>query len=628
MHTPYVIVSEKYQMMMSLCKALLTAWVGFSLLCLTQIASSAPIDVRHAQKIASEHLQRVHPLRAEARKVKLLRTNKGLPTRGEKQADYYVFGALQGQGWVLVAGDDALPPVLAYAPKGEFPEELHPEFASVLDKYQHLVKQARLHTGGMQKSPILSPTEEIKPLLDKIRWSQHRPYNQLLPIRTNPKTGEPVQAPTGCGATAIAQVMRYHAWPPKGRGSVTYLGKTIDFSQELPYAWTEMLGHYTKGKYSDAQGEAVARLMHDVGYAAHMKYGAFESGAPPRAMFEALRRYFNYAPTLRYYVISHHSLAESLRILIDELKAGRPVPMDGSTIYNAPHAFVCDGYDGQGLFHINWGWGGDADGYFLIHSVETGNGGGKESYYNLVYGMLIGMQSPARVPNAKEMKEFHCTQALQITTGRFSKKELLTCHVAGIVNQAYSPIVGTHAVILKDAHGKQIHQAHDTTKPFLLKGGQERFRIGKVEIDPKPLKLGKYYLRPAVYDRVDKEYVEATQDPTQKLFSITVTENDVIVAEEEAKPQLSFEVTPVTAPLGGMTTFHLKIANSGTQPYICPIALTLSESQNAPEITDPKTLPFLAWMRIDPGTIEGRTLAIKMPSAGTQHYIHFYYRKE
>ena len=123
--------------MMCYNKALRLLLWGLVLFLTSQIATAAPIDVQRAARLASEQLQRLHPLRGSALQVKLLRTSHGHATRGNAQADYYLFGAKQGEGWVLVAGDDAIAPILAYSPKGHFPETLQPELQSVLKQYQH-----------------------------------------------------------------------------------------------------------------------------------------------------------------------------------------------------------------------------------------------------------------------------------------------------------------------------------------------------------------------------------------------------------------------------------------------------------------------------------------------------------
>lgn len=604
----------------------LLSW-GLVLFLTSQIATAAPIDVQRAARLASEQLQRLRPLRGSTPQVKLLRTSHGHATRGNTQADYYLFGAKQGEGWVLVAGDDAIAPILAYSPEGHFPETLQPELQSVLSQYQHLVQEVRRNPATAPVVPILSPSEAVSPLLHNLRWSQFRPYNQLLPLRTA-ANGEQKRAPTGCVATAVAQVMRYHAWPPRPQGKVIHAGLEIDFDSEPDYAWGDMLGVYGGNSYSEAQGKAVARLMRDVGYAAKTTYKAEESSAHPREAFEALRRHFQYAPTLRYYVTTYHDVAEWQRLLIDELKAGRPVPMDGVTIAHAQHEFVCDGYDGQGLFHINWGWGEASDGYYLLHAVGTGDGGdGKGMLYNFIYGMLVGMQSPAKVPHAQEMKEFYAPKDLDISLGTFAESKTFTCTIHGLLNEAYSPVVGTLAVVLKGADGAVVYKAHAAGAPFLLKGSKGSFETRTVDLDLKEVAQGTYTLHPAFYEPATDTYTVAMQDQVKrKIFTVTVGERGIVLAEGTRAPQLTFKVTPAVLKKGEKTAFQLSITNTGTQPYLCPIAMCFAASEEIPAIADARALPFLAWMRIDLGTTTTRSFSAVVPHDAA--YLHFFYNAQ
>ena len=425
------------------------------------IAEAAPISVQHAAQLAATHLQLIRRVRSSAQEVRLLYTSSGRPIRGKQNtSDYYVFGAARGTGWVVVAGDDVVSPILAYSKDNVFPQVISPEFQAVLDSYAQLVQKTRENAADVYTAPVLAPDDVVEPLLAKIRWSQFAPYNWYSPMRWSPKDNVEKHAPTGCVATAVAQVMRYYAWPPRGHGKVKHLDKEIDFATEAPYNWKAMIGDYAEQAYTQEQGNAVARLMRDVGYASRMKFQVDESSTTPHYAFEALRRNFYYAKTLRHYITDEHSTVEWQRLLIDELKAGCPVPMGGMTIVNTAHEFVCDGYDGQGYFHLNWGWGGQSDGYFLLQSVGTGDGGTNGMLYNFAGSMIIGMQPLVNAPDAKELKEVYCDRNLKIELGRFPKSKQLLCIVEGMYNRAFSPIVGNYAVVLMQHDGQQVYTTY------------------------------------------------------------------------------------------------------------------------------------------------------------------------
>ena len=590
------------------------------------IAEAAPISVQHAAQLAATHLQQIRRVRSSAQEVRLLYTSSGYPIRGKQNtSDYYVFGAARGTGWVVVAGDDVVSPILAYSKDNIFPQVISPEFQAVLDSYAQLVQKTRENAADIYTAPVLAPDDVVEPLLAKIRWSQFAPYNWYSPMRWSPKDNVEKHAPTGCVATAVAQVMRYYAWPPKGHGKVKHLDKEIDFATEAPYNWKAMIGDYTAQAYTQEQGNAVARLMRDVGYASRMKFQVEESSTTPHYAFEALRRNFYYAKTLRHYITDEHSTVEWQRLLIDELKAGRPVPMGGMTIVNTAHEFVCDGYDGQGYFHLNWGWGGQSDGYFLLQSVGTGDGGTNGMLYNFAGSMIIGMQPLVNAPDAKELKEVYCDRNLKIELGRFPKSKQLLCIVEGMYNRAFSPIVGNYAVVLMQHDGQQVLQAHTSTPPILMKSNKRIFGEQTVALNLKDLPVGKYTLHAAIYETATKDYIVANRRWNEKrIFAVEVTEDALIVSEEEMKPKLTISVTPSEVRPGRIATFRLTVKNSGTQTYYCPLAAMLTSSEQTPEITSALALPFLSYMRIDPGTTEERIFTVQMPQSSVQ-YIHFFY---
>ena len=592
----------------------------------TSIAEAAPISVQHAAQLAATHLLQIRRVRGSAQEVRLLHTSSGRPIRGKQNtSDYYIFVAARGTGWVVVAGDDVVSPILAYSKDNVFPKVISPEFQAVLDSYAQLVQKMRENATDVYTPPVLAPDDVVEPLLAKIRWNQFAPYNWYSPMRWSPKDNVEKHAPTGCVATAVAQVMRYYAWPPKGSGKIKHLDKEIDFASEAPYNWQAMIGDYATQAYTQEQGYAVARLMRDVGYASRMKFQVDESSTTPHYAFEALRRNFYYAKTLRHYITDEHSTVEWQRLLIDELKAGRPVPMGGMTIVNTAHEFVCDGYDGQGYFHLNWGWGGESNGYFLLQSVGTGDGGTNGMLYNFAGSMIIGMQPLVNAPDAKELKEVYCDRNLKIELGRFPKSKQLLCIVEGMYNRAFSPIVGNYAVVLMQHDGQQVLQAHTSTPPILMKSNKRIFGEQTVALNLKDLPVGKYTLHAAIYETATKDYIVANRRWNEKrIFAVEVTEDALIVSEEDMKPKLTISVTPSEVHPGRIATFRLTVKNSGTQTYYCPLAAMLTSSEQTPEITSALTLPFLSYMRIDPGTTEERIFTAKMPQSSFQ-YIHFFY---
>ncbi|MBQ0021307.1 MAG: C10 family peptidase, partial [Bacteroidales bacterium] len=229
--------------------------------------------------------------------------------------------------------------------------------------------------------------ESVEPLLGGILWAQNDPYNRLCP--TVP--GSDTKCATGCVATATAQVMKYHQWPKQGAGQNSYVSLTnqfelsADFSQSI-YDWDNMLDDYSKG-YTEQQGNAVARLMSDIGIAENMDYDQ-ESGTETYYATYALATFFGYSKEAQMIQRDYYNYAEWNDLLKKELAASRPVVIGGSQKTNAVlgHEFVLDGYDKDGMYHINWGWGGMSNGYYDINILcpkHQGTGGSNAGYPGL-----------------------------------------------------------------------------------------------------------------------------------------------------------------------------------------------------------------------------------------------------
>lgn len=231
-----------------------------------------------------------------------------------------------------------------------------------------------------------SQRSAIEPLLST-KWNQKSPYDNLTPYINS------AHAPTGCVATAMAQIMKFHRWPVKGTGSssLSQYGLTADFENTV-YQWDKMLDTYTSNASADEEN-AVATLMMHCGVAAKMSYGSKESGATVTNAMKGLRQYFNYRGV--YLNRNDYPLHGWNQLIYDELINNRPVLYSGNNGYDNGHAFVCDGYDGQGFFHINWGWGGSYDGYFKLSSlIPSGIGtGGNSGNYSYKQYVLAGLES-------------------------------------------------------------------------------------------------------------------------------------------------------------------------------------------------------------------------------------------
>lgn len=294
---------------------------------------------------------------------------------------YFVFENAEGKGFTIVSGDDLMPEILGYSLQGQLSDrEMSTQFAWYLEQCAetakavanadpHVLRELAEARAFQQQATLTTP---ISPLLGETQWNQKEPFNNYCP-----KYNGSTLSVTGCVATAMAQIMYYHKYPEELPNDIpSYTTKTYKIPMEgegagYAYEWDNMLPVYGKNA-SDKSKHAVAMLMLHCGKAVQMDYGPSSGGWMAS---DALIQYFGYDPDLMQELYrGNFSISEWNTIICNELRAARPVYYRGQSS-SIGHAFVCDGYDGNGLFHINWGWGGFQDGYFDLCVLNPAKGG-------------------------------------------------------------------------------------------------------------------------------------------------------------------------------------------------------------------------------------------------------------
>ena len=306
---------------------------------------------------------------------------KNLRSDKTNNAPYYAFNL--EQGYVIVSGDDEMTELVGYAENGFFDaENVPPQMQLWLNGYAEYV--AAVQSGKAKARKILlsdSPSVVVEPLVST-KWNQDAPFNNFAPEYTDDNNNTQ-RCATGCAATAMAQIMKFHNWPEQGVGHYSYEHQSFgtissNFSEHV-YDWTNMIDRYNNGEYSNVQADAVALLMKDCGVSLNMNYGPV-SGASIYSYTPAFKNYFRYSS--RTVNRSGCETAEFTKIITDELQEGRPIIYCG-TGEDGGHAFVVDGYDTNYFLHVNWGWGGYSDGYFDMNYMDPtglGIGGGSGAF--------------------------------------------------------------------------------------------------------------------------------------------------------------------------------------------------------------------------------------------------------
>jgi hypothetical protein len=328
-------------------------------------------------------------------------------TTASGAAAVYVFDRPGAAGYLVVSADDVAAPLLGYSDSGEVSAPMPPQLQWWLKQYAAEIEQAsdadavRYVTMANRKPAGAVARKAIAPLLST-RWDQGAPYNDDCPSVSSPVMPNG-KAPTGCVATAMAQVMKYFNWPEKGAGTgkaTDSSGKSYAMDLGVTFSWNDMKAQYNEGNYTSPQASAVALLMKACGYAVGMKYGPSESGAGSVAIPSALVDNFGYDGGVRLCMRAYYGREEWEGMIYDNLAHVGPVLYTGTTNLGGGHAFVCDGYSTDGYFHFNWGWSGMYDGYYLLTALNPeGEGtGGFAGGYNIGQEVVLGICRPTGEP--------------------------------------------------------------------------------------------------------------------------------------------------------------------------------------------------------------------------------------
>lgn len=304
----------------------------------------------------------------------------------------YLFAPEDNSSFLLVSADDAVTPLLGYgATLADENGKFAPEFEYWLDFMSRRTESVVAHSGDAKVIERERPYREpVAPLL-KSTWSQTAPYNNLCPKEGSERTV------TGCVATAMAQTMRYFQWPEIGEGSIYYDAGSNHYSTAFDkwnYDFEHMLDAYS-GDEEKENWLPVARLMYLCGHSVKMNYGVDGSGALSYNVASALGSYFFYDKSVKYLERDYYILPDWEEMIYNNLVNVGPVIYNGQS-YIGGHSFVCDGYDKDGYFHFNWGWGGLSDGYFVLDvldPLEQGTGGSQSnSGFDFMQDIILGIR--------------------------------------------------------------------------------------------------------------------------------------------------------------------------------------------------------------------------------------------
>jgi hypothetical protein len=306
---------------------------------------------------------------------------------------YYIFN-FNDTGYIVVAADDAVPPILAYSFESSYSEnEQPPQFTAWMQQYARQIEFAingnkdsgiktkqewsQLSTNDPQKLSVFKG-REVQPFTTS-KWNQNAPYNCMCPADP---AGPGGHALAGCVPTAMGQIMYYYRWPETGIGSYTYTDSTygvqsVDFGSAT-YKWNNMKNSISKAN------TGIGELLYHLGVSCDLVYGPGASGMYNHKAAYSLRTYFKYSPQTQY-VFRDSTTLDWDSLIIAHLDRRMPLYYAGWSVPNINgHAFVCDGYQDSLFFHFNFGWGGSNNGYFYLDNLTPGG-----NNFNLAQELII-----------------------------------------------------------------------------------------------------------------------------------------------------------------------------------------------------------------------------------------------
>ena len=434
-------------------------------------------------------------------------------TTASRSDAYYVFNNDAG-GFVIIAGDDAVTPVLGYTSTGSFDAENLPDgLKDLLKSYERQIAALGDNYVANQTATRAAFTGEK--LLKTAEWNQYAPFNKYTPNNYV----------TGCVATAGAIVMKHHGYPAKGTGSHSYTwnGKTLTANFEHDYDWASMPAKYDGT--NDAAFDGVARLMADLGVAVEMQYAKNGSGAYIGNMISALQKYFGYSKlTHLAYIYDMEAEAWNAK-LRGEIDANRPILYSASDASAGGHSFIIDGYKDES-FSVNWGWGGYCNGFYQIGALNPESEGRPTGdKYNMGQTAVIGLQpsdGTEKISTMGFLKVSGQLQALNMNVTDVKKGQRGAIFSAPIGNTGDRSFTGEVVVALMNAKGEMREIV--ISKPFKLTDFAPGYYYSSLsfsiesKVDAEP---GDYLAIMAKEDG-SEEYIEL-YDPTFERMRLPAT---------------------------------------------------------------------------------------------------------
>jgi hypothetical protein len=366
----------------------------FSILGFFSILNAKEVPLNIAKKVASNfYAQSKSDAQINWEKLDLLKS--------DSKVDLYIFNSTTYNSFVIVSGEDNVNPIIAYSFDNIFEiDNLSPALQHFLNGYQQDINEVRKASRKQMESvakewqnlirgnsQAKNGAKNVAPMIST-EWGQGCYYNVSCPVDN---AGDCNRALVGCVATAMAQVIKYHEFPANGYGSHSYNHPkygtlSVNYANQN-YNYSNMpnsLSHIS----SSTQKQAIGDLSYHCGVGVEMNYGPNGSGSNNQFARDAMVKYFNYKSVASLEMAVDYSTIDWINKIKEDLDNGRPVlysAVDNST--NFGHAFILDGYQSTASFHVNWGWEGYNDGYFLLNSLDPATYN-FDGYHDAIFNLM------------------------------------------------------------------------------------------------------------------------------------------------------------------------------------------------------------------------------------------------
>ena len=534
------------------------------------LASADPITKAQALSIASKYINK--PILSG-------NSPKTRSSQDNEQPAYYIFTNPNDKKFVIISGESKLNELVGYGDKmTENPNDQPPYFKLFLKEYERVVKEVRSKaTATTPQRPI---KRKVEPLLT-CKWSQYDPFNKYTPLSNGQHT------PTGCVATATAQVMFYNKWP-KNRPQ-DYIASTGDDAKKSATYWWDEMKNTTNEMRTEQSRQAVGVLMYDIGKAVHMRYYIKGSDSNLQRACNALRDKFDY--TVRYLDKNFLPANDFLNEVMQEISDGYPVLVVGG-----PHAFVYDGYDEQGLIHTNWGWGGENDGYFDINIVTLNVSGfalNSGTFWDDISVVFAHPNDGKAVPfkDIERGLDARTTTSFTMDKTEASRSESFSAKIERL--GSYSSVKGELGVFSGKVALALYNDKNERVKIFDSTAGDQTWAsiftsmsFDVADINFKGIADGNYYLVPVFSEMLDtktKEHSDWKPINHANEIEVRLTVDAVHFNTNNPKDVVVIEKSPsVLSPFyedAGNAAFSFTMYNPGREEVRGDLVMTLTNQE-------------------------------------------------